>query len=377
MPDIDDTNPADNAIVSQYPTNERASRKATEDNLYLEHGIDVGRHKFGVGNDAARDAITNWFVGGFWLNTSRTPVILQRVISIDPDVWEDVERTNAQTKTAYEANADTNEFSDAEQTKLAGVESNYEFGGFINGLQLANSSGDAVNDIDVGIGVCAPDNAAVVTQMKLTTLITKRIDANWVVGTNQGGFPSAISLTNDTWYHVFLIKRTDTGVVDAGFDTSLTAVNLLALATNYNAYRRIGSVRRATALNRLFFQIGNDFLWDVPIQEVSANAPTTRTLLTLTVPTGVKVKANICARQIVGASSVVYGLIYDPDLADSVPSATLFNFNCDSGGSDSGDSGQQMMDVWTDTSSRIAERYTLTANRKINLVGWHDLRGHL
>ena len=32
------------------------------------------------------------------------------------------DQTNAEIKTAYEANADTNEFSDAEQTKLAGIE---------------------------------------------------------------------------------------------------------------------------------------------------------------------------------------------------------------------------------------------------------------
>jgi hypothetical protein len=31
------------------------------------------------------------------------------------------DQTNTQIKTAYEANADTNEFSDAEQTKLAGI----------------------------------------------------------------------------------------------------------------------------------------------------------------------------------------------------------------------------------------------------------------
>ena len=34
------------------------------------------------------------------------------------------DQTNAEIKTAYEANADTNEFSDAEQSKLAGIEAN-------------------------------------------------------------------------------------------------------------------------------------------------------------------------------------------------------------------------------------------------------------
>lgn len=121
MADIDSSNPTDNSIVSQFPGNERSSRSATETNLYLEHSTDVGRHQFGVGNDATRNAITNWVIGGFWLNTSRTPAILQRVVSIDPDVWENVERTNAQVKTDYESNAQTNAYTDAEKTKVGDI----------------------------------------------------------------------------------------------------------------------------------------------------------------------------------------------------------------------------------------------------------------
>jgi len=119
--------------------------------------------------------------------------------------------------------------------------------GFIDGLQLAKNGTDATNDIDVPIGSCRAENIDV--NMDLTTLLTKQIDANWVVGSGNGGFPSGLTLTNDTLYNFFLIKRTDTGVVDAGFDTSLTATNLLADATNYDAFRKIGSVYRSTAAN--------------------------------------------------------------------------------------------------------------------------------
>ena len=38
-------------------------------------------------------------------------------MSIKPD-----DKSDAEIKTAYENNADTNEFSDAEQTKLSGIE---------------------------------------------------------------------------------------------------------------------------------------------------------------------------------------------------------------------------------------------------------------
>ena len=67
MADIDPTNPTDSSIVSQFPANERLSRAAIETNFYLEHLTDVGRHTFGIGNDAARDAITNLGIVSVWV----------------------------------------------------------------------------------------------------------------------------------------------------------------------------------------------------------------------------------------------------------------------------------------------------------------------
>lgn len=83
--------PADSDIVSQYPNAERTFRDQVESAMGIEHDIPgSARHKFGVGADAARDAITTWVVGSIWFNTKTTPVTLQRVVSIGPVVWEDV-----------------------------------------------------------------------------------------------------------------------------------------------------------------------------------------------------------------------------------------------------------------------------------------------
>ena len=48
------------------------------------------------------------------------------------------------------------------------------------------------------------------------------------------------SVANNTWYHVHLIKRPVTGVVDVLFSLSATAPTL---PTSYTIFRRIGSMR--------------------------------------------------------------------------------------------------------------------------------------
>jgi hypothetical protein len=98
---------------------------------------------------------------------------------------------------------------------------------------------EPTTDIKINIGECI--DATNQADMILSSPIIKEIDNNWVAGNNSGGFPSGLVITAGTWYHVFLISKTD-GTVDAGFDSSLDASNLLADATGYVYYRRVGSV---------------------------------------------------------------------------------------------------------------------------------------
>jgi hypothetical protein len=63
-----------------------------------------------------------------------------------------------------------------------------------------------------------------------TTALTKTISSTWSVGSGNGGLDTGAVLAS-TWYHIYLIERTDTGVVDAllsqapGLSASVTCTN--------------------------------------------------------------------------------------------------------------------------------------------------------
>jgi len=152
--------------------------------------------------------------------------------------------------------------------------------GFIDGLILANNATDASNDIDVSAGMATDStNAAVMT---LAAAITKRLDAAWAVGTNQGGLDTGAKAAN-TWYYLHLIQRPDTGVVDVIFSTSATSPTM---PTSYTRRRRIGAVLTNGSSNIIAFsQRGDRFEWTTFQTDLSTASPaTTITAVTVSVP---------------------------------------------------------------------------------------------
>lgn len=157
--------------------------------------------------------------------------------------------------------------------------------GYIDGLILSNNGSDANNDIDIAVGAAASDDAAAADRvmMELSSGLTKRLDANWAVGTNQGGLDTS-SEANDTWYYLWLIQRTDTGVVDVLFSTSATSPTMPA---NYTKKRRIGAVYNNSSGNiRAFKQTGDWFeISGDAVQALNTSTPaTTVTALAMPVP---------------------------------------------------------------------------------------------
>lgn len=138
---------------------------------------------------------------------------------------------------------------------------------YIDGLIISNNVSDANNDIDISVGVCADSTNAV----KLVgTAMTKRLDASWVAGANQGGLDTG-SKASSTWYYKFIISKAD-GTTDYLFSTSATSPTM---PTDYIYKRRIGTIRTDGSGNILaftFFSGTNSFIFDNPITEVS---PTT------------------------------------------------------------------------------------------------------
>lgn len=116
--------------------------------------------------------------------------------------------------------------------------------GYATGLALTTNATDAANDVDIAVGAAAADTSPYYL-MQLTSALTKRIDANWAVGTNQGGLDTGSVQTAATYY-IWLIQRSDTGVVDALFSTSSTAPTM---PTNYDRKRLIGTLIRASSTN--------------------------------------------------------------------------------------------------------------------------------
>lgn len=254
------------------------------------------------------------------------------------------------------------------QTALAlGVASNAP--GFIFGLTLSNNGSDATNDIDISAGSCASNDASP-TNLTLATALTKRLDAAWAVGTNQGGLDTG-SIANTT-YHVWLIRRSDTGVVDALFSTSATSPTMPA---SYTQKRRIGSIIRASGAILLFTQAGDDFSLVVPPTDLNGSQGTTSTLRALTVPAGVRVFARV-AQGIVSTALSKLLLVSDPDLGTIIvtsANATL-GVNVQNGASvNVGANG--MATVRTNTSAQVRTVCDATHTVSLTTYGWADDRG--
>ncbi len=242
--------------------------------------------------------------------------------------------------------------------------------GNIGGLALSNNGADAVNDIDVASGGAM--DAGVGGWMELATGITKRLDATWVVGTNQGGLDTG-AVANGT-YHVWLIKRIDTGVVDVLFSLSPTSPTMPA---NYTLKRRIGSIVRVSAAIKAFSQVGDYFAWNAAASDLNGGALTTanRTARTLTVPTGIKVLARVAvSARPTAANSAFHLAVSDLDAtADTAVSLAYFSI----GGSDQTSTAEHAAEslYMTNTSGQIGTRASAAGTHSIVTHGWFDTRG--
>lgn len=245
--------------------------------------------------------------------------------------------------------------------------------GQLFGLTLSNDSG-GTTAIAVAAG-SARDSTDVDT-MVLSSALTGKVLANaWTVG-NAGGFLDTGAVANTT-YHVYLIKRPDTGVVDAIASTSASAPTL---PTNYTLYRRIGSILREGGAIVLFKQDGDYFRRAVGLRDISVTNPGSAAVTrTLSVPVGIPIWADVVAWLYGGGSVNIAGLLTALDETDTTPSTGgLFNFYV---GATAGVQGSgTAMFVKTNTSAQIRSRINPSAagdQLVINTFGWRDTRGRI
>jgi hypothetical protein len=245
-----------------------------------------------------------------------------------------------------------------------------------HGLTLSNNAGDATNDIDIAVGDALSNDASPITRevMYLAAGLTKKLDATWVVGTGQGMLASGAALADGT-YHIFLIKRPDTGVVDIAADSSVTGANIAANTdAAYTKKRRIGSVIRESAAIVTFKQYGDKFM-RTPIVSVNAvtNFGTNAVTRTLNTPVGIKVDAIVFAFGS-NSSSSENVLLSDLDGGDADPGASIaVTFIVPSATVVHGST----YTVMTNTSAAIRSRHSVgSAATVFSLctMGWYDRR---
>jgi hypothetical protein len=227
----------------------------------------------------------------------------------------------------------------------------------IQGLTYANGS-DATNDVDIAAGNCSDATGAYL--MSLEAALTKRSDAAWTVGTNQGGLDTGA--VGNSEYYIWLIARSDTGVVDALFSLSATAPTM---PTNYDYKRLIGWVKRSGGTILAFKTYersggGLEFKYNAPVLDISlANTLTTaRRTDAISVPKGFSVEA-IARIAITDASGNFNAVVCCPDETDVAPSPTaspgqnFFGVSAADGG------GASEIRVRTSATGTIAARSTL------------------
>ncbi|MFO1185836.1 MAG: hypothetical protein U1E56_13795, partial [Bauldia sp.] len=214
-------------------------------------------------------------------------------------------------------------------------------------------------------------------KIALTAALTKRSDATWAVGSGNGGWDTGGAKANDSWGYVWLIGRSDTGVVDALFSASATAPTM---PSNYDKKRRIGAVRfgATTAPILAFKQDGDVFTWDVPVQDDNATNPGTAARTpTLKVPPSsgsVSFTAILNFILINGTTAAIQALVTETAQTNTAPSTsvadartTLINGNVN-----------MEMRRKVDASSQIRTRLSASGAsdvQQINTRGYVDTRG--
>ena len=240
---------------------------------------------------------------------------------------------------------------------------------YIDGLELANNASDTAHDIDIATGF-AMDSTNIYA-LTLSAILTKRIDAAWAAGTNQGGLDTG-NVAANTWYHIYLIRKDSDGSIDALFTATYGSPTMPA---GYTAKRRIGAVATSGASDiNLFIQHRDKFYWSAPPLDVDdADLDTTGETYTLAnLPVGYKVLAFLHI-ELYLASATPYIYVRSPDVGNAAPSITaapLSTLRCHAAVR-----AVAQIQVLTNTSAQIfAIPSANNCEFKVAVLGWEEKR---
>ncbi|TBZ07756.1 hypothetical protein [Rhizobium leguminosarum] len=201
-------------------------------------------------------------------------------------------------------------FSNKLMTKILTKADSSAVGSFVDGLTLSNNTGSPTTHIDFAAGSARSGSSFVSSAASFT----KRVNGTWAVGTGNGGLDAGAVAANASYFAYALRKDSDLSF-DVVLSTSATIGGVTTtLLTGYTIVKCIGVVLTDASSNiRPFFMNGaDDYSFVTPIRDaLNITTSTTSTLLALTVPNGVKVKAKL--RFMFSSSATTNScLVHDP-----------------------------------------------------------------
>ena len=130
-------------------------------------------------------------------------------------------------------------------------------------ITIANNSTDANNDIDFSSGNFVFSDFS---GQAYVSAMTKRLDANWVAGNNQGGLDTGTKQVN-TPYYGYAIYNPTTLVADIIFSANPTSPTLPGGFTKYRRIKGAFFLTNASGNIRGFYYIPDSghYLWHTPI----------------------------------------------------------------------------------------------------------------
>jgi len=192
-------------------------------------------------------------------------------------------------------------------------------------------------------------------------LMTKRLDASWAVGTNQGGLSSSLTIANTDYYmHAIRVA----GVDDVGFDTSASGANLIAdhAATKI---RLIGYFKRSGGAILAFHTYereggGLEYNWDSPTLDIDLAATLTTAVRTDVVKTPPHFSTLAHLNVLTQDNGTAFrAWIHCPDQTDLAPSQTASPLYNNGNPIVSANGTALQMFVRTNASGQIAARADL------------------
>lgn len=245
---------------------------------------------------------------------------------------------------------------------------------YLAGLQTTPNA--AATSVSIAVGVAMGNDQS--TAIQLTSTLVKTLVSSWAVGTGNGGLYAATSIQGLQSYHLFVIKRTDTDVVDAYYDTSPTAVNI---PSPYTIYRRIASMRTTTAANLIdYVQDGDLFQFKTGRPDVVTTNPGTAAVSAYlnSVASGVNFHAIINIATVQSAVSNTTLLVSDLAIDDQTASSNIAPYGQQYNVNASANNGVGWAIVRTSTNNQI--RYRISGSDgstivRMSVQGYWDRRG--